>query len=61
MNDRTVHLGPETAESTALADDAAIDFEAFFEREKTRLFQALWWTLRAVRADGRNSASPDSR
>lgn len=41
MNDRTVHLNPQAAESTALANEAGLEFEAFFDREKTRLFQAL--------------------
>ena len=41
MNDRTVHVTPEAAGSAALANEAGLDFEAFFDREKTRLFQAL--------------------
>ena len=41
MNDRTVHLTPEAAGSAALANEAGLDFEAFFDREKTRLFHAL--------------------
>ena len=41
MNDRTVHLTPQAAESAALSNEAGLEFEAFFDREKTRLFQAL--------------------
>jgi RNA polymerase sigma-70 factor (ECF subfamily) len=41
MNDRTVHLTPQAAESAALANEAGLEFEAFFDREKARLFQAL--------------------
>src|SRR4029450_13271189 len=41
MNDRPVRFTPQAAGSAALANEAAIDFEVFFDREKTRLFQAL--------------------
>lgn len=41
MNDRTVHLTPQAAQSAALANEAGLEFESFFDREKARLFQAL--------------------
>jgi DNA-directed RNA polymerase specialized sigma24 family protein len=41
MNDRTVQLSSQASEGAALANEAAMDFEAFFDREKTRLFHAL--------------------
>jgi hypothetical protein len=31
MNDRTVHLTPQAAESAALANEAGLEFEAFFD------------------------------
>src|SRR5262245_8280167 len=41
MNDRTAHLDSQGTESAALVNGAAIDFEDFFDSEKTRLFHAL--------------------
>jgi RNA polymerase sigma factor (sigma-70 family) len=41
VNDRTLHLGSNPAESATAARDQLLEFEAFFEREKERLFQAL--------------------
>jgi RNA polymerase sigma-70 factor (ECF subfamily) len=40
-NDRTLPLTSGPAETDALAEERLLDFEAFFDREKTRLFRAL--------------------
>jgi RNA polymerase sigma factor (sigma-70 family) len=41
VNDPTLHLASQQAEAAAVASDRALEFEVFFDREKTRLFQAL--------------------
>jgi len=41
VDDQTLHLASQAVESPALADDRVFEFEAFFEREKEGLFQAL--------------------
>lgn len=41
MDDGTLHLASQPVESSAVADDRIREFEAFFAREKGRLFQAL--------------------
>lgn len=47
MDDQTLHLAGETVESEAVAVDLALEFEAFFEREKQSLFQALCLVTRS--------------
>jgi RNA polymerase sigma factor (sigma-70 family) len=41
VDDQILHLGARPAEPAATAADEALRFDAFFEREKDRLFQAL--------------------
>lgn len=41
MDDQTLHLAAQPVQSAAVAHDRFLEFEAFFEREKERLFQAL--------------------
>jgi hypothetical protein len=40
-NDRTLPLTSDPAETDALAQERLLAFEAFFDREKARLFRAL--------------------
>jgi DNA-directed RNA polymerase specialized sigma24 family protein len=41
VNDGTLHVTSTPPETDALAGEGLLDFEAFFDREKARLFQAL--------------------
>ena len=41
MDDQIIHLASQPLKSAIVADDRVLEFEAFFEREKERLFQAL--------------------
>jgi RNA polymerase sigma factor (sigma-70 family) len=41
VDDRTLHLASQPVEPAAVSDDRVLEFEALFEREKERLFQAL--------------------
>jgi hypothetical protein len=41
VDDQIIHLALQPVESAVVADDRVLEFEASFEREKERLFQAL--------------------